>query len=167
MAVRLCECGCGRALPTRAQSRIRFVLGHHCRGARHYRWQEGRSVNRDGYVEFRGEKRISEHRQIVEHALGHRLPPGAEVHHFNGVPGDNRRGNLVACQDRAYHMLLHQRQRALEATGNARAVRCYICKTYDDSSRIYVYPGRPGGFHPECLRANRKRLALRKAAACR
>lgn len=51
-----------------------------------------------------------EHLVLAERALGHALPKGTHVHHFNGVRADNKR-NLVICQDAAYHCLLHRRQR--------------------------------------------------------
>ncbi len=48
-------------------------------------------------------------RIVAQRALGHPLPPEAVVHHVNGVNTDNRRQNLVICQDREYHRLLHHR----------------------------------------------------------
>lgn len=61
----------------------------------------------DGYTKM-------EHVVLAEKALGRPLPPGAEVHHLNGIPWDNHRwGNLVICPDREYHMLLHMRMREL------------------------------------------------------
>ncbi len=49
------------------------------------------------------------YRERAEQALGHPLPPSAVVHHHTY---DGDRSQLVICQDRAYHALLHQRMRA-------------------------------------------------------
>ena len=54
-----------------------------------------------------------EHLVIAEKVLGGPLPDGAEVHHANGIRSDNRNENLVICESRAYHRLLHQRMKAV------------------------------------------------------
>lgn len=70
-----------------------------------------------------------EHVEIAEQALGHALPPGAEVHHVNEVRGDNRHANLVICQDHAYHKFLHVRARVRRLGGNPNTQRtCADCK---------------------------------------
>jgi len=48
------------------------------------------------------------YRHIAEKALGHPLPPKAEIHHVDGDPLNNEPSNLVICEDRAYHLLLHK-----------------------------------------------------------
>lgn len=72
-----------------------------------------------------------EHVLVAELALGKSLPAKAEVHHVNGVRTDNRNSNLVICPDRAYHMLLHLRTRALDACGDPNKRRCVYCKEWD------------------------------------
>jgi hypothetical protein len=57
-------------------------------------------------------RRDYEHRLLAAKALGKPLPPGACVHHANGVPYDNAPGNLVLCPDAEYHRLLHERMKA-------------------------------------------------------
>jgi hypothetical protein len=78
------------------------------------------------------------HRVVAARALGRQLPPGCEVHHFDGNPANQAADNLVICPDRAYHMLLHRRQRALDACGHANWRKCAKCKSWDDPSRLTI-----------------------------
>ena len=62
---------------------------------------------------------VYEHVLIAQTALGGRsLPNGAEVHHVDGNQRNNTRRNLVICQSKAYHKLLHVRARVLAAGGD-------------------------------------------------
>lgn len=65
-----------------------------------------------------GEPRKMVHVIKAEHALGKVLPDGAEVHHFDEDKSHNENSNLVICQDRSYHKLLHRRMKILRAGGN-------------------------------------------------
>ena len=71
-----------------------------------------------------------EHVQVAQKALGKPLPAGAEVHHVDGDTKNNDPRNLVICPSRAYHALLHIRQEALDATGNANSRKCKFCQTW-------------------------------------
>ena len=104
-----------------------------------------------------------EHRLIAERAIGKSLPKGAEVHHVNGDKKDNSRGNLVICQNRAEHMAIHYRQRALDAAGNADYVRCVYCNEWGPEDTMYVRRRPRAGIearHRSChAEAERKRKA--------
>jgi hypothetical protein len=86
---------------------------------------------------------VREHILIAEKALGKPLPDNAKVHHYSST-------QLVICQDQAYHMLLHQRQRALEACGHANYRKCLYCKTWDHPKKMYVSPNNKMTFHKSC-----------------
>ena len=75
-------------------------------------------------------KRVCEHRLIAEEVIGGELPDGAQVHHVNGDKADNRKKNLVICEDDAYHKLLHRRQAALDECGNPNYVWCDLCSSW-------------------------------------
>jgi hypothetical protein len=66
----------------------------------------------DGYwiQKINGESELR-HRVIAEKALGKKLPPGAEVHHVDEDKSNDSNNNLVICQNRSYHKLLHKRAR--------------------------------------------------------
>lgn len=53
-------------------------------------------------------------------ALGKKLPPGAIVHHVDLNPFNNEPTNLVICPDTQYHMLLHERTKAITRGDIAR-----------------------------------------------
>lgn len=96
------------------------------------------SINGRGYRQIRenGGKQRPEHIVIVERALGHALPDGAEVHHVDENKAHNAGANLVVCPDRTYHRLLHIRAAAFDACGNANYRRCAYCRNYDDPAAL-------------------------------
>jgi len=53
-----------------------------------------------------GDKKIPEHRFVMEQFLGRILNPGEEVHHINGDTLDNRPENLYVL-DKKHHSRLH------------------------------------------------------------
>ena len=80
---------------------------------------------------------IREHTVIAEAVLGKKLPAGAAVHHVDGDKGNNCKNNLVICQDRAYHALLHVRAKALAACGDVNKRFCSVCKEWLDQDCFY------------------------------
>ncbi|MCF8532418.1 MAG: HNH endonuclease [Reyranella sp.] len=110
---------------------------------------------------------VLEHVLVVETAMGKPLPEKAEVHHINGVPSDNDNSNLVACEDRAYHKLLHRRQRALDACGHADWRKCPYCKLYDDPANMRPHKQKrraPFYYHLACNAAYRKAKGFKRLA---
>jgi len=90
-----------------------------------------------------------EHIVVAERAMGRPLPRGAEVHHANGIKDDNRTSNLVVCQSSAYHLLLHRRARALEASGNPDYRKCSYCGQWDAPQAMRIRP-IGGSYHDAC-----------------
>ena len=181
----LCACGCGTVTPIATKTRRkygvvrgqphRFVNHHWSRGSggpEHSNWRGGTSVN-DGYIRVRcRDVYVPEHVLVAEAALGHALPRGALVHHRNEHRADNRGDNLVICQDRSYHVLLHARLKAYRATGDAHARQCKHCHRWArggvDGAVATHYPRKARGgrkvwsiVHLECRKAyDRRRYHL-------
>ena len=102
--------------------------------------------NSNGYVR--------EHILMAERVLGKLLPPGAEVHHIDGNPGNNSQKNLVICENHSYHSLLHRRERAIKACGHADWLKCRFCGKYDAPENLTIFydSGSPNksGYHTVC-----------------
>ena len=55
-------------------------------------------------------KRMAEHRLVMEKYLKRKLMHGEVVHHLNGNPSDNRVKNLVVCQSAGRHIADYHRK---------------------------------------------------------
>ena len=70
-------------------------------------WSGGRYVcpSNGGYVyiNISPNKRILEHRYIMERFLGRKLKKSEVVHHINGNVSDNKVNNLVVCKSPGEH----------------------------------------------------------------
>jgi hypothetical protein len=147
-----CQCGCGqrtniakwndkrrgavKGMPTRYLPRHPSASGI---PENNSRWKGGKRKDKDGYVlilrhghpcaDSKGY--IREHVLLAEKVLQRHLRDGECTHHHNQDKANNGPGNIVICQDQAYHMLLHQRMRAMDVCGNANYRKCKICKNYD------------------------------------
>ena len=180
--MKLCECGCGQPAPLAKETNARrnhvkgqptrFIVGHWAKGTKNSQWVGGRIIDSHGYIKILtvGHPRadatnyVKEHILIAEHALGRPLPPQVEVHHVNEQRADNANGNLVICEDRAYHRLLHKRTRAYRTCGDASASYCKICKQFTQD--ILVKCGSRSFAHRTCKNKDAlRRYHLRKESA--
>ncbi len=82
--------------------------------------------------------RVREHILIAEKSLGKPIPLKAVVHHINGNCYDNNPKNLIICENNIYHLILHQRERALMYGGNVRFRKCLFCKNYDSPDNLFI-----------------------------
>lgn len=166
-----CHCGCGQKTKIspktdckrgliKGQPR-RFLFNHHRRFQNmehHPKWQGGFKITEHGYkmVLCKDHPRanssgyVFEHILIAEKALGKRLPLKAKIHHHGRNKSKNS-GNLIICEDQAYHHLIEQRTRAWEACGNANWLKCAYCHEYDDPAKLKIHKApRSPNWHPEC-----------------
>lgn len=164
-----CQCGCGGLAPIARQNHtkknwvkgqpLRFLPGHNLRhldnsGANNPFWKGGRYVDDRGYIlvlspghaKADGRGYVYEHILIAEKALGKSLPPKAVVHHY--APEQ-----LVVCQDQAYHLLLHVREKALKSCGHASWRKCQFCQQYGDPGNM-VPNGANRFAHHDCQKKN-------------
>ena len=97
-------------------------------------------------------RHTKEHLIVAEKALGKKIPAGAEVHHVNMIRHDNRNKNLVICENRKYHRLLHRRTKALMASGNPNFLKCVYCQTHDHPDNIAITNQSRGSrfYHKKC-----------------
>ena len=131
-------------------------------GENGHNWKGGRTRTSHGYILiYKPEhpralhgKYIYEHVAIAEKAIGRFLPEKVEVHHVNSIEDDNRNTNLVICENRAFHKLLHKRMRAFKSCGHASWLSCAYCKKYGPSESMYLTPNGNQHWHRECQKTN-------------
>lgn len=138
-------------------------------------WKGGRTVDAKGYIKLatgRGPS-LSEHLVVAERAIGKPLRQGVEVHHFNRDRADNRNRNLVICENRAYHLLLHVLDRIRKAGGRPfEDGLCSKCRLVKPREAFYQSRVKQIGLSSYCRSCNnacatsskRQRVARSKAA---
>lgn len=114
---------------------------------------------------------VYEHVIVAERALGRFMPAGSEIHHVDGNPRNNAASNLVICQDKAYHKLLHARTRVVRAGGNPNTQKiCGYCRELKPFDAFgLMRANKSTGRQSRCLECGRISDAikrrLRKVAA--
>jgi hypothetical protein len=167
----LCACGCGQPTPIANRTRaargqyqglpMKWIPHHHINGGGNPRWNGGSKINERGvWLAVPGTNSYEKaSRRIVETALGHKLPATSVVHHRDRNSVNNDLANFIVCQDRAYHKLVHLREDAYRATGNANSRKCYICHKWDTPGQHFrVAKKRRSGmaYHLECSRRKQR-----------
>ena len=121
--------------------------------------KRGSGTIRNGYrlIVYKGKQR-GEHIAICEKALGKELPKNAIVHHLDNNRSNNANNNLLVCPSQQYHLLIHLRQRALDACGNADFRLCSFCKKYDDP--LNMQKNGRSYRHASCIKEYNKRYLV-------
>ncbi len=150
---KLCECGCGAPVELSSKNRPErgYLKGEPMRFVRNHRPNRGKpgpykvarlkyGVSRTVWTGLNSRAEI--HRARAERALGKPLPKGAEVHHLDRSRSDD--SPLVICENHAYHMLLHRRERLFRAGANPNTERiCPRCKQTKLKTE-FIQPEPPG-----------------------
>jgi hypothetical protein len=158
-------------MPYTRPSNLKRGRGKYC--SRHCaRWSGGRKVNGPGgYVQVFSPEHpraikgyVYEHILIAEKALGKFIEEPHEIHHFNEEKGDNKNSNLVVCGDRAYHFLIHARQRIGKRGGDPNKVKiCSDCKALIDRTNFHNNSRSYDGLNWQCKPCTLARQAASRA----
>jgi hypothetical protein len=83
---------------------------------------------------------VALHVLAAVNALGRPLPAKAVIHHVDENTNNLANGNLVICEDQAFHKLLHVRAKVVRAGGNPNAEKycsdCERCKPFDQFNQM-------------------------------
>lgn len=164
-----CKCGCGEFTKDPIKE---YRPGHRPQSYEEIlkrsksRFRNSKTPDGHGYLIVRdGMCSINlEHRKIVEEVLGRKLLKKNRVHHINGNGADNRKENLVVCEDTAYHFLLHRREAALKACGNPFFRKCPVCQKWDDPINLKAYLNDSHVRHKACRNKMRRESNITKLA---
>jgi len=173
-----CLCGCGQktniskqtcsktgALKGEPNKYIHGHAGHLNAKERNGNWAGGTIVDKKGYVFILNRNHphansrgyVAEHILVAEQEVESILPKGTIIHHKNENPHDNSPENLVICKDRAHHLLLHKKAKALKICGHEDWRKCARCKQWDNPINMRIRRGEVA-YHIQCEREYRRKL---------
>lgn len=166
-----CQCGCGQKTnkvkwSDKSKGLVggnyyRFVKGH---GNSVINWPKKRislgrlHIYRPDHHRAMSNGYVFNHILVAEKAICRPISKKVDIHHVDLDKLNDANSNLVICENRAYHGLLHQRTRALEKCGHANYLKCQYCKKYDAPENIKV--SSKSKYHPSCK--NKYELNRRK-----
>lgn len=111
--------------------------------------------NPNGYIRKGG---VLEHRKIVEEVLKRKLSETNVVHHVDYNKSNNTNSNLVVCPDRAYHKLLHARQKVQDLGGTPGIDRwCSYCQCLHNKEDFSPKPSKHDGLASACKKSSSNR----------
>lgn len=153
--------GCGKAIRGKGLCAMHwFRLKRHGDAEKKVRRNAGEGgLTSEGYLFKTDENgRFLDHVRVAELAIGRKLPKGAIVHHWDENKANNRNENLLVCPNNKYHMLIHQRMRAMKECGNPNWRKCSHCRKYGDPAGSEMESNGSRSYrHVECRRAYTKR----------
>lgn len=79
-------------------------------------------VLKPGHPDANNHGYVFEHRLVAEAILGRPLEPRERVHHDNEDKADNRRENLIVCEDAGYHRVIHRQHLTPATIDRTRAI---------------------------------------------
>jgi hypothetical protein len=153
-----CYCGCGQRTTINEQTKIRdgYKKGEYRKYVRGHRFKNIHAINYKnglgGYGKNHGYKyvynpehpkaskrgEVAEALMVIEYHLGKYLSKGAIIHHVDGNKLNNNPSNLMVCENRGYHRVIHRRMKALNECGHADWLKCEVCKKYDEPSNMFI-----------------------------
>ncbi len=151
----LCQCGCGAPTSRARQSHTQkgYVKGEHVRYRYGHSGRVGTATVYSSIGGYQDAKRA--HVVVAERALGKALPAGAVVHHVDENGLNNAPSNLVICQGRGYHALLHVRTLVVRAGGDPNTQKmcrsCGIAKPFE----LFYRRRLSGSLLSSCIECNR------------
>ena len=162
-----CHCGCGQKtiINDGSDSSKKWLKGEPRKWIRGHGPRKPKTNDR-GYVYIfkpdhprcNPQGYVREHIVRAEEILGKHLPAKVVIHHPNKKTNNHF---FVICENQSYHDLIHQRQRAYEASGNPRWRKCNFCKKWDDPANLHIVASN-AAHHQKCEKEKMRKYYLSK-----